>query len=331
LELLRGHYRAAQTHLENGLKLLPEIRLNGIFKPQQRGESTDDSIIEAFSRICVQAQLLIQLSQQPLLSLGASKMKIPPPMFESIDQARQHLHLLLNDIFHLAEQAKQQAMFDTVGSSLELVDHQRHILARLAAWLEAHKASKAIFLSQQSIRGAFAYELLSIYHTIATIMSSTCLSPSSSYIYDPHANSFVAMIMKSIYLRKSWPAMSEALHGHAPAADKSKAIIDMGWIPPLYYVAIRCRMHRIRPQAVKLLESTGITHKEGIWDSSIAACVARKVMEVEEKHFYRDLMADDGFEFCDPPEEKDFLLPVLPDDPIGQIVLSYRRGPKDCS
>jgi hypothetical protein len=344
LELLRGHYRAAQTHLENGLKLLEEIKLSGIFKPQQLGESTDGSIIEAFFRVCVQAQLLIQPSQQLLLSLRASELEIPTRFFESIDQARQHLYLLLNEIFNLTKLAKQQPTYNAVGSSLELVDHQRRIQAELASWLEIHKASRSIFLSPSTIRGTFAYELLSIYHIMATIMCHTCLSPYSSYIYDSHASSFTSMIMKSIYLQKSQSVVSEALHGHAAATDKSKAIIDMGWIPPLYYIAIKCRTHRIRLQAVKFLESTGNTHKEGIWDSSIAACVARKVMEVEERDFYRDLMVDDDFKFCNPPEEKDFLVPVLPDeyrihdvqvvlpdDPMGKILLSYRRGQNDCS
>jgi len=110
----------------------------------------------------------------------------------------------------------------------------------------------------------------------------------------------------------------------------------MGWIPPLYYTAIKCRIHRVRLQAIKLLAST--SHREGIWDANSAACVARKVMEVEERDFFKDIYMDNDFHFSSPPENRDFLLPtlpnsyrihevqvLLPDDPLGNIVLVYRQ------
>jgi hypothetical protein len=144
------------------------------------------------------------------------------------------------------------------------------------------------------------------------------------------------MLMKAIYISNTFPTVSVAIHGHD--IGESKATMDMGWIPALYFVAIKCRIHRVRLQAIKLLESTRPLHKEGIWDADIATCVARKVMEIEEGSFYKDMHVDDDFEFSSPPGERDFLLPVLPDayrvtevqvllpdDPQGKVVLSCRR------
>jgi hypothetical protein len=341
LELLRGRYGAAQTHLNNGLKLLKESQLNGNFEPQQCGESTDDSIVEAFFRVYVQDQLLIQPSQLPLLSFMTNGIDIPTPTFKSPLQARQYLHLLLNEIFLLTEQAKRQAISDPATTSLELVDHQHFILSKLASWRETHKASKASFLSYQPVRGGFIFETLCIYHFMATIMRHTCLSPSSEWLYSSHTNSFVTMILKAIYLRKHAPKLTEIMHGHT--AEKSKTIVDMGWIPPLYYIAVKCRVHRVRLQAIKLLESTGGNHREGIWDSKMAACVARKVVEVEERNFYAGLSIDDDFAFDSAPGERDFLLPALPEeylihdvqvalpgDRMGKIVLSFCQEEKHC-
>jgi hypothetical protein len=59
----------------------------------------------------------------------------------------------------------------------------------------------------------------------------------------------------------------------------SRCIVDIGWIPPLYYTAIRCRIHRVRLHAIRLLEST--SHREGICDARISAAVARTVMQLE--------------------------------------------------
>jgi hypothetical protein len=341
LELLRERYGAAQTHLENGLKLLKENQINDNVEPQQYGESTDDSIVEAFFRMYVQDQLLVQPSQLPFLSFLATEIDIPTPTFKSPLQARRYLHLLLNEIFYLTKQGKQQAISNPAATTLELVDHQRRIRSKLASWHESHRASKASFCLR-SILGGFIFETLCIYHIMATIMTHSCLSVSSEWLYSSQTNSFVTMIMKAIYLRKHASKLAEILHGQT--TEKSKTVVDMGWIPPLYYTAVKCRNHRIRLQAIKLLESTGENHQEGIWDSAIAACVARKVMEVEERNFYGDLGIDDEFAFDSAPKERDFLLPALPEeyhirdvqvglprDRMGKIVLSFCQEEKKCS
>jgi hypothetical protein len=175
---------------------------------------------------------------------------------------------------------------------------------------------------------------------MATIMTNTCLSPSSDRLYSSHTNSFVTMIMKAIYLRKHAPKLAGILHGKT--TEKSKTIVDIGWIPPLYYIVVKCRVHRVRLQAIKLLESTGENHQEGTWDSTIAACVAKKVMEIEERDFYANLGIDDDFAFDSAPKERDFLLPTLPEeyhmhdvqvalpeDRMGKIVLSFCQEGKD--
>jgi len=121
---------------------------------------------------------------------------------------------------------------------------------------------------------------------MATIMAHDCFSPSEEWIYDSHANDFVAMIMKSIHIRKTFPAISEELHEHD--MDKSKAVMDIGWIPPLYYIAIKnvgfigsgCRPSSCWNQRALCI-------RRGFGDAEIIACVARKVVEVEERDSMR--------------------------------------------
>jgi Fungal specific transcription factor domain len=338
LEFLRGHYTTAQTHLANGLKLLKEIEVHGHSPSNLPKDSADDALTEAFSRICFQIQLMMHSSKHSHLYLPVYERELSSPVFKSLNQARRHLQHLLNEIFHLTQQIKNRGIVEPTYSPLELVDRQRSIRESLASWLIKYKASKASVLADMPVRGAFAYELLQIYHTMASVMAHACLSPTDEWLYDSHTNDFVSMIMKLMFLRKISPALSEAIHGEI--SGKSKTVMDLGWIPPLYYTAIKCRFHRVRLQAIKLLESTGPLHKEGIWDSNIAACVARKVTEIEERGFYENSMVDDDFEFSSPPEEKDFLLPVLPDryrvhdvqivlpdDLEGKVLLSCKHHP----
>lgn len=117
----------------------------------------------------------------------------------------------------------------------------------------------------------------------------------------------------------------------------SRSVVDIGWIPPLYYAALRCRVHRVRLQAIRFLEST--SHREGIWDSNIAACVARKVMEIEERDFYKDVDTPDDFPLSSYPGSGDLSPSTLPgfhrihevkavpsDDPLGNVLSFCRQN-----
>ena len=55
---------------------------------------------------------------------------------------------------------------------------------------------------------------------------------------------------------------------------------DMGILPPLYYVASRCRHPVIRRQALDLLRRGPI--QEGVWHRAILASIAEYIMKLEE-------------------------------------------------
>ncbi len=127
---------------------------------------------------------------------------------------------------------------------------------------------------------------------------------------------------------------------HGCLADMSDAVAEVGWIPPLYYTAIKCRNHRIRLQAVKLLKA--LPHKEGMWDSMTAASISEAVVKIEERDFYKDFVTEDDFPLCSTPTEKDLLLPelpelnrlhevqiMLPDNPMEKVVMTCKRRLKD--
>jgi hypothetical protein len=65
---------------------------------------------------------------------------------------------------------------------------------------------------------------------------------------------------------------------HEP--DSTGMSFDLGWIPPLHYTALKCRIHPARVHAVTLLSA--LPHRDGVWDSVLAARVATKVIELEE-------------------------------------------------
>jgi hypothetical protein len=87
--------------------------------------------------------------------------------------------------------------------------------------------------------------------------------------------------------------------------------VDMGFIPPLFYTAIKCRNPRIRRQAIELLIFA--PHREGFWDGVLVARIAGEVIKLEEKEFYRDFQVNDAFGVYSIPSEEDLSLPALPE------------------
>ena len=334
LELLRGHFRTAQTHLHNGLKILGETRMlskgnDGIFRSNPYPESTDDWIIEAFSRLHLQVELFKHAYQHPCLVLQAAGLETQTVVFHSINEAWQQMGRLLNEVFYLTHRGRQQAACESVRNPLLLLEPQQRIRTELAQWLEIYEAFEKPRQGLKSAQEEKGYQLLYTYHTMTRIMLDTCLRPSDESAFDFHANQFVLLIRQLAILGTMASTTSPV---QAMPGDMSRSVVDMGWIPVLYYTAVKCRIHRIRLQAIRLLEST--SHREGIWDAKTAACVTRKVMQTEERDFYKDFNTADNFSLYSSPRPQDSSLPTLPEsyrlrdvevvlsgDPMDRILL----------
>ena len=143
LEFLRGHFRTAQTHLQNGLKILRETYLlsNGddvILRSKPCLESTDDWIVEAFSRLHLQVELFKHTYQHPCLVLQAASPDTQTLVFHSINEAWQKIGQLLNEVFYLTHLARQQGACECVRNHLLLLEDQQRIRTELARWLDVY-------------------------------------------------------------------------------------------------------------------------------------------------------------------------------------------------
>ena len=253
LEFLRGHFKTAQIHLQNGLKVLGEMQMlsngnDGILRLKPCRESTDDWIIEAFSRLHLQVELFKHAYQHPCLVLQAAGPELPALVFHSINEAWQQMERLLNKIFHLTDQSRQQAVSEceSLRHPLALLEHQQCIRIELARWLDVYEAFKKALQGYRSAEEEKCYQLLCLYHTMANIMADTCLRPNDESVFDSHTNQFVLLIrqLANLWTITSTTSPVQALPGHL--IDMSTSVVDIGWIPLLYYAAVKCRVHRIR-------------------------------------------------------------------------------------
>lgn len=73
--------------------------------------------------------------------------------------------------------------------------------------------------------------------------------------------------------------LAKILHSHHSAS--GQFAFDLGYIPQLYVMAIKCRDRSIRREAIHLLLSKA--WREGVWDSILAGRMAIAVVDVEEQ------------------------------------------------
>ncbi|TVY94046.1 hypothetical protein LAWI1_G001005 [Lachnellula willkommii] len=336
LEFLHGHYKTGNIHLHYGLKLVDYY--TSPFWPSCY--SIDHCIIETFARLQLQVQML-GLNTEHIYNIPQGlAIDIPTTKFHSVTQARQKLDCLLKEIFHLTQLRRQTALFQEDPPSHELLKAQSNIRAQLGSWFRILTASIVNLRVQTDTIAAFSYRFLTIYHTMAGIMVETCLETAQESIFEDFTSNFASLLAQAVDIQKALlsPTTSNAIHDGGAAPFSS--IADIGWIPPLYYTALKCRVHHIRVHAIKLISSK--LHKEGIWDSRLAGCIAREVMQIEEKDFYKDFQIDDDFSTCESPSAEDMSLPalpeayrvsevkvMLPDDPTEKVNLICRRQGRD--
>ncbi|PNP43554.1 hypothetical protein TGAMA5MH_04526 [Trichoderma gamsii] len=317
LELLSGHFTTAQIHIQNGLSILRGFGTS----VEDDGQvllfdivpgSIDDAIVRAFCRLNLQLELFRHSYQHPCLALQIAEPETSTSVFRSVNEAWKQIERLFNRIFHLTDlwRRQQQTLpHPPVELPPKLLTCQHQIQAELSACLVVLRASKTS-MPDQDPKG-LVYGLLSVYHTMASIMADTCLRLDDESVFDSHTKQFVSILTESIAMWKT--GQSELHHRYLrwPCIHMSRSIVDIGWIAPLYYTALKCRIRRVRLQAVRLIETT--SHREGLWDSNIVSCVARKVMEIEEGGFYgHHHSAAEKFLLSSPPRSGDMSVPALP-------------------
>ncbi|KAI0446160.1 hypothetical protein F4803DRAFT_504701 [Xylaria telfairii] len=320
LENLLGRYATANTHLHSGLRLLSQTYVSfhgsvGTSIPTKPRGYVDDWIIESFGRLHVQAALLGQGLPGLYPALPVYPTTPIPEIFASTNEAAHYMDRLLLDALHLSEQCSLSdgnATDPTPPAGFE--DGRQRLRAELRQWLTAYNATNPDIRKGFSHVDEFYLKLLRGYHTIATIKTNTCTWPACETTYDLYTANFISLIEQLIAIWKAH--IARPVWHHTPWATEmprriSHSVGDKGWIPLLYFVAVKCRVHRIRVQAIKLLSQT--LHKEGIWDSRLVLIVAREVVRIEEGDYYQGFEMDDRFNIVSAPTELDVTLPPLPD------------------
>jgi hypothetical protein len=292
LEFVRGHYQTAHTHLRNGLQLLGQLKVvspgaQGTEPPSlsKNDQSVDGWLAEQFARLILQATLFGQRQHTPRIT-KAERSLVQPVLFVSTSHARKCLDQIIGEASSLAERYDLERA-DSLSRlpSPEILEHQSAVQYSLAAWFKAYEASSSPSGITRDIAAVMGFKILHSYYLVARIMLATCLRLDGEMAYDYHTQDFRAILLNS------WQ-LGEIVFNDAPgtkfAHDPSipPIVADMGWITPLYFTAIKCRVREVRSEAIRFLSHGDC--KEGIWDAALASQVGSQVMKIEEEGLIED-------------------------------------------
>jgi hypothetical protein len=320
LEYLRGRYTMAFTHLQYGTSLLSEHERqhhsssNIVPVPlEPKAEFAQTALVDAFTRLSVQATLYRQESTQVYIASVHARShphQVIPDVFGSVAEARRMLDWLYARI-HCLKQDCQSLVHSSPPRDVEAQVHKtRHqILSDLSHWQSACQSTTLTLGSSHAARrDRLSYTLMNLYHAMATITAS--VNPDDEMGYDSHTHAFMRIISGCHEL---WLNL-QRLNGNTDPGEKAECegmgfTLEMGFIPPVYFTAVKCRVPRIRRQARDILRAG--MNREGAWDRQGIAAAVAEVIRMEEGDFYSENCIPDEPLDLAPASQADLAVPRI--------------------
>lgn len=300
IEYMQGKDRESLIHLEQGRQLLACL-----------GQQATNAELDCIVRHVV--PLYTRLSLTSFL-FGGNPVPIPdslkvhrevPDTFDTIDNMRHSMHEFMEQAFRFTQRARpaknpSDHVSQETMRSLEI--EQNCLLSRLAKLNVAFSLFRA---SRSKAGPENALLVLQMYLHAQHIWISTALS-SSEIVYDNFLSSFAAIVpLAAAYLdletAPQQTSASTTQKHHQPAIDPSmKALapeqlsgayvsnftFETHIIPPLYYVATKCRHPLIRRSALELLKQNP-SRRENLWRASVMGALAGHIVSLEEQSAQR--------------------------------------------
>lgn len=190
--------------------------------------------------------------------------------FWSLDQAADHLQVLVAQVMRLRNTEQQISPTGTMPplpSSLKDL-----VLGQLNMWLNLFEnLLQQGSPSESDFETAPLVSLLRLQHTIAwTLLSG--YGPGREMDYD----NFLPQFQQCVTLAGEVAAAHQRYSG----SSRSTFTPEIGFIPVLYIIGVKCRHPIVRREALSILRRQPI--QEATWDSISTARLVERVIEIEE-------------------------------------------------
>lgn len=256
-----------------------------------------------------------------LKSEGKEVVEKMPQQFSSIEEARVYLDLVTRRLMHfnssihktnctppssrestppdpLQYQKIQDPMPSIEGkipientqslrSSRALLSEQSTLSSELTAWKEAFRPllTYARATGGQGAISALTMTISAIANSIA-LRAAFFINESAYDIFLPEFKIIVDYARILLELQKAQARLAKMKDGDDDETGGSVGPVihfafDIGIVPPLYLVMVKCRDPRVRREALKLLEQN--PRREGVWDSVAVTKLGKWVISLEEE------------------------------------------------
>jgi hypothetical protein len=271
LEFMKGDMNLSFQHIQGGFRILMDrnnrARSTDLLVPSSPGVT--DDLISALSAMLSRLRVQTLLFDPNLLPLGKRKefvASISGPMpreFRSLAEARSHFVGIGGEAMGLILRTSRTVYVN--GSFDEHVAVQKCLAVEIRQWMHAFDCLLAARQQSWTWQQVKAANILNMQALAISIWISTALSPEQS-VFDAYRPEFEAILDL---------ALGTVGHGML-----SSFQFDLGVIPTLHFVGVKCRWPELRRQALKIL---GSAHwREMLFDSHRAYRAVHRVIELEE-------------------------------------------------
>jgi hypothetical protein len=302
IELMRGSYTRANVHIDHGINVLKSLQRkrqsSDVFprKPREAivrvtdPKTVDDHLLEILARLNTQCVLFgypsryIHLTEARTYSIGAI-----PDFFNSLQESRQYLEVLLNKSIRLINKSMGDApSFSLGGSENNLTETREQLIETLTRWKSAYDKLAQRIRPNITVYSYIALNLLRIWSIKVEIMLRTCPAPNESWsemAFDNYTHLFEEILSAGddMVMMRGFPGnfvLKDAKCHIGPLNFSA----DMGPVPVMYYIALKCRVPSIRRRAIQALRVA--PHREAVWDGIAVAAAAETVIRLEEGDFF---------------------------------------------
>ncbi|KAH8654994.1 hypothetical protein BGZ60DRAFT_495615 [Tricladium varicosporioides] len=259
IEIFRGDLASAFQHLTSGVRILESSpglkpKINIATHSQKRDELLA-FLTRSFARLKVQATIHGSVSAKIPFSCNSSKYSVSSPSsFSNIFESRGYLDTLIQEIFgHMRELHDNRSLEKTSAVDFTALELRETYLHRLEEWYSAHQC--LIGRAPQLVKDeAPSFQYLQLYYRLMNLMLES-LVWNSEMNSDNYSAGFADIIKISTDLLD----VSQL----QPEGKPRPLCVDMGIIPPLFFLALKCRVLKLREQAIALLKRG--PEQEGLW------------------------------------------------------------------
>ncbi|KAL2069496.1 hypothetical protein VTL71DRAFT_14175 [Oculimacula yallundae] len=302
-EGIHGSTDAAVAHIKSGLSILNEFcgkesKKISTAERQLLPGVLEDEIISVLARLDTDLTSLVEIEpvvMHPKVQIVVREVFrcMPSDQFESLTSARKYLDLLLREVGIFVTSSNEQhwnpilprESFIDPDSGLYVDLHPdpetclRPTLvqqADRAGFLDCLEKWQHTFLSltksacaQQTPDAGLATTALNLRVICASVSLKCCFGPEITY------DAFIPEFEMALQLAQTLHASGPSSKGPRPTFITSSILIRS-----LYFIAIKCRVLRVRVGALRILE--GMKRREGIWDAGFVSGVIKCVVAIEE-------------------------------------------------